>query len=389
MRIDLTDEQGLLRDTCRDFAARELTPHAREWDEKSEFPAAAVKKLAELGLLAVAIPSQWGGAGMDAVGYALAMEEISRGCASTGVIMSVNNSLYCDPLYKWGTDAQKHQWLTPFARGEKLGCFGLTEPEAGSDAAAQKTTAVRQSLPPGSDPGGDFYVVNGSKNFITNGVHADAIVLFTMTNRALGNKGITAFVVDLRSKGVTRGPHDRKMGITASHSCSLYFEDVRVPAANLLGKEGEGFKVAMSTLDGGRIGIAAQALGIARAAYEDALAYAKVRKAFDKPIAQLQAIQFMLADMATEIDAARLLILRAASLKDQGVRHSTESAMAKLYASEMASRVANKGLQIHGGYGYIKDFDAERRVRDARITEIYEGTSEIQRLVISNSLLKA
>jgi butyryl-CoA dehydrogenase len=307
------------------------------------------------------------------------MEEVSRGCASTGVIMSVNNSLYCDPVLKFGSDEQKRAWLTPFARGEKLGCFGLTEPDAGSDAAAQKTTAVRK---------GEDYVLNGSKNFITVGPVADAMLVFAMTDREKGNKGISAFLVACDAPGVRRGQHDHKLGITAAWSCSFYFEDARVSAAQMLGREGDGFKVAMSTLDGGRIGIAAQALGIARASYEEALAYSKERKTFGVPIAQHQAIGFMLADMATEIDAARLLVLRAAALKDRGVRHSAESSMAKLYASEMATRVAHKGLQIHGGYGYTKEFDAERHYRDARITEIYEGTSEIQRLVISGALLK-
>ncbi len=379
MNFELNETQKALYDTCRQFADKELAPHARRWDEEHTFPKDAVKKLAELGLLGVAIPEAHGGAGMDSLSYALAMEEVSRGCASTGVIMSVNNSLYCDPVYKYGTDAQKAQWLAPFARGEKLGCFGLTEPEAGSDAAAQKTLAVRK---------GDHYVINGSKNFITNGPAADAMVLFTMTEPAKGNHGITAFLVDCATPGFTRAKADRKMGITAAHSCSIFFEDMKVPVENRLGEEGKGFKVALGTLDGGRIGIASQALGIARAAYEAALKYSKERKAFNKPIAELQAIQFMLADMATEIDAARLLIWKAALLKDAGVRHSSESAMAKLYASEMASRVANKALQIHGGYGYLKDFDAERHVRDARITEIYEGTSEIQRIVIAANLLK-
>jgi butyryl-CoA dehydrogenase len=379
MELDLTETQQQLADTCRAFADKELKPHARAWDEGHIFPAEAVAKLRDLGLLAVAIPEKWGGAGMDAVSYALAMEEVSRGCASTGVIMSVNNSLYCDPVHKWGTDEQKQKWLAPFARGEKLGCFALTEPEAGSDAAAQKTTAVLR---------GNQYVVNGSKNFITNGPNAAAVVLFAMTDKPKGHKGISAFVVPTDLPGFTRGSADRKLGITGSQSCSMFFEDCKVPAANRLGQEGDGFKIAMSTLDGGRIGIAAQALGIARAAFEEAVAYAKDRKSFNVPIAEHQAIQFMLADMATEIDAARLLIWRAASLKDAGVRHSTESAMAKLYASEMANRVTNKALQIHGGYGYLKDFDAERHLRDARITEIYEGTSEIQRLVISASLLK-
>jgi len=379
MNFELTDIQREIQRMTREFAAKELIPNARKWDETHAWPAEAVKKLAELSLLGVAVPEQYGGAGLDNVCYAIAMEEISRGCASTGVIMSVNNSLYCDPVMKFGTEAQKEQFLTPFARGEKLGCFGLTEPEAGSDAAAQKTVAVRR---------GDEYVINGSKNWITNGPKADAIVLFTMTNKEAGNKGITAFLVPTNTPGFIRAEPDKKMGISAAWSCSMFFEDMRVPAKNMLGKEGEGFKVAMSTLDGGRIGIASQALGIARAAYEEAVRYSGERKSFGKPIREHQAIQFMIADMATEIDAARLLVWRAALLKDRGVRHSAESAMAKLYASEMASRVANKALQVHGGMGYSKEMDAERHVRDARITEIYEGTSEIQRIVISANLLK-
>jgi butyryl-CoA dehydrogenase len=379
MHIDLTEEQTLLRDTCRDFAARELTPNAKKWDREHRFPAQAVKNMAELGLLGVAVPAEWGGAGMDHVAYALAVEEISRGCASTGVIMSVNNSLYCDPLVKYGSDAQKERWLKPFARGEKLGCFGLTEPQAGSDAAEQRTTAVRK---------GDKYVINGTKNWITNGPVADAIVMFTMTDLSKGTKGITAFVVDTDTPGFLRQKADEKLGICASPSCTIFFENMEVPVANRLGQEGDGFKIAMSTLDGGRIGIAAQAVGIGRAAFEEAREYSKVRKTFDVPIAQHQAIQFMLADMATELDAARLLTLRAASLKDQGLRHSRESSMAKLYASEAANRVADKAVQIHGGMGYSKELDVERHFRDARITEIYEGTSEIQRLVISSALLK-
>jgi butyryl-CoA dehydrogenase len=379
MDFQLTDLQRETQRLTREFSARELIPHARKLDEEHRFPHEVVKKLAELSLLGVAVPEEWDGAGLDNVSYALAIEELSRGDASVGVIASVNNSLYCDPVLKFGTDAQKREWLVPFARGEKLGCFGLTEPEAGSDAAAQKTIAVRK---------GDSYVINGSKNWITNGPVADAIVLFTMTDRAAGHRGITAFIVPTSTPGFTRAQPDRKMGITAAQSCSIFFEDMVVPAKNLLGKEGDGFKVAMSTLDGGRIGIASQAIGIARAAFEEALRYAQDRKTFGQPIANHQAIQFMLADMATEIDAARLLTLKAALMKDQGLRHSPESAMAKLYASEMASRVANKGLQIHGGQGYSKEFDAERHVRDARITEIYEGTSEIQRIVISGSLLK-
>ena len=372
MNFELSDVQREIQRMCREFAARELTPNARKWDETHQWPSDAVKKLAELALLGVAVPEQYGGAGLDNVCYAIAMEEISRGCASTGVIMSVNNSLYCDPVKRYGTEEQKEQFLTPFASGQKLGCFGLTEPEAGSDAAAQKTVAVRR---------GDEYVINGSKNWITNGPRADAIVLFTMTNKEAGNKGISAFLVPTNTPGFTRAEPDKKMGISAAHSCSMFFEDMRVPAKNVLGKEGEGFKVAMSTLDGGRI-------GIARAAFEEAVRYSQERKTFGKPISEHQAIQFMLADMATELDAARLLLYQAALLKDKGVRHSMESAMAKLYASEMASRVANKALQVHGGMGYSKEMDAERHVRDARITEIYEGTSEIQRIVISTNLLK-
>ena len=379
MNFELTDVQREIQRMTREFAARELIPNARKWDEEHAFPTEAVKQLGELGLMGVAVPEAWGGAGLDHVCYAVAMEEISRGCASTGVIMSVNNSLYCDPISRYGTDAQKKEFLEPYASGRKLGCFGLTEPEAGSDAAAQQTTAVRD---------GDHYVLNGSKNWITNGPKADAIVVFAMTDKAKGNRGISAFIVPTDTPGFIRQAPDKKMGITAAHSCTLYFEDCRVPAANLLGKEGEGFKVAMSTLDGGRIGIAAQALGIARAAFEEAVRYSGERKTFGKPIREHQAIQFMIADMATEIDAGRLLVHQAAVMKDQGKRMSTESAMAKLYCSEMASRVANKALQVHGGMGYSKEMDVERHVRDARITEIYEGTSEIQRIVIAASLLK-
>jgi len=379
MHIELTEEQRLLRDTCRDFAARELQPFAKKWDREHHYPIEAVKKMVELGLMGIAVPGEWGGAGMDNVAYALVIEEISRGCASSGVILSVNNSLYCDPVLKYGTDAQREKWLRPFASGEKLGCFGLTEPQAGSDAAEQRTVAVKQ---------GDKYVINGTKNWITNGPVADAMVLFTMTDLQKGTKGITAFVVDTKTPGFLPQKADEKLGICASPSCTIFFENMEIPASQRLGAEGEGFKIAMSTLDGGRIGIAAQAIGIGRAAFEEARDYSKVRKTFDVPISQHQAIQFMLADMATELDAARLLTLRAAAMKDRGVRHTRESAMAKLYASEASNRVADKALQIHGGMGYSKELDIERHYRDARITEIYEGTSEIQRLVISNSLLK-
>jgi butyryl-CoA dehydrogenase len=379
MDIELTEEQRQVRDMCRDFAAKELAPNARKWDEHHEFPREAVKKLGELGLMGVAVPAELGGAGMDNVSYALAMEEISRGCAGTGVILSVNNSLYCDPVMKYGTDEQKKEFLVPFARGEKLGAYALTEPQSGSDAAETKTVAVLK---------GDEYVLDGSKNFITNGPQADAILVFAMTDKAKRHKGISAFLVPTDAKGFSRGRADDKVGIRASGSCPLFFEGCAIPKRYRLGGEGDGFKIAMGTLDGGRIGIAAQALGIARAGLELALAYSKERKAFGQPISQFQALQFMLADMATEVDAARLLIWRAAWLKDRGVRHSAESAMAKLYASEMSERVTSRAIQIHGGYGYTKEYDAERHWRDSRITEIYEGTSEIQRLVIAASVLK-
>jgi butyryl-CoA dehydrogenase len=374
-----TEEQLLVQKSARDFAQREVAPRAKELDKKGLWPQDLVVRMAELGFLGMAIPNELGGGGLDAVSYALALEEISAACASTGVIMSVNNSLYCDPVYKFGSDWQKREYLEPYASGKKLGCFGLTEPMSGSDAATMATFAERD---------GDHYVINGSKNWITNGPFADTIVLFAMTTKGIGHKGTTAILVPLDTPGVTRNHHDDKLGIRAAHSCTIFFENVRVPVAHCLGGEGNGFKVAMATLDGGRIGIAAQALGIARAAYEKAVAYSKERKSFGVPIAQHQAIQYKIADMAMEIDAARLLIWRAAYLKDKGVRHSSESAMAKLFASEMATRVTHQALQVFGGYGYSTEFDLERHYRDARITEIYEGTSEIQRIVIAANALK-
>jgi alkylation response protein AidB-like acyl-CoA dehydrogenase len=382
--LSLTPEQALLRDTARDFSTKEIAPRAAEIDKQHRYPRELIARLGEMGLMGVAIPEELGGAGMDTVSYALALEEVSRGCASTGVIMSVNNSLVCDPILKFGSEAQKRTYLTQLATGKQLGCFALSEPEAGSDAAAQKTIARRD---------GDSYVINGTKNFITNGPVADVVVLMTMTRPELGHKGITAFLLPTKTEGLTFGPHDEKLGIRGAPSAQLFLTDCRVPADAVLGKEGEGFKVAMSALDGGRIGIASQALGIARAAFEEATVYATERKTFGQPIAQHQAIQFKLADMCTEIDAARLLIWRAAAKKDAAkkdpsLRYSRESAMAKLFASEVANRVAKEALQVFGGYGYLADFPAERHFRDAKITEIYEGTSEIQRLVIASSLLK-
>ena len=380
MDFDLIEEQTLIRDTARDFAAREIAPKAAELDKSGRWPAEIVARMAELGFLGVAIPEEYGGSGLDTVSYALAMEEISAACASSGVIMSVNNSLFCDPIYKFGTDDQKKNVLTPCASGKKLGCFGLTEPMSGSDA---------QTMATGAEKVGDGWVLNGAKNWITNGPHADFILVFVVTDRSGAKIKHTAFIVPKGTPGYTQNAPDHKLGIHAAHSCTVFFENCKLPDSAIVGKVGEGFKVAMATLDGGRIGIASQALGIARAALDKSVSYAKERKSFGVPIAEHQAIQFMLSDMATELDAARLLTLRAATMKDEGVRHTSESAMAKLYASEMATRVAHKAIQIHGGYGYSSEFPVERNYRDARITEIYEGTSEIQRIVIAASLLRA
>jgi butyryl-CoA dehydrogenase len=387
MDLELTEEQRLIRDTARDFAARQIAPKAAELDKTGRWPAEILAEMATLGLLGVAVPEEHGGAGLDAVSYALAMEEVSAACASCGVIMSVNNSLFCDPLLKFGSEEQKRRVLAPVARGEKLGCFGLTEPMSGSDAQTMVTSA---------EPAGAGYTLSGAKNWITNGPHADFILVFAVTDRvpAGAEPGArprlkhTAFLVERDTPGFTRSPPDHKLGIHAAHSCTVFFDDCRVPAENVVGAVGEGFKVAMATLDGGRIGIACQAIGIARAAFEASVRYAKERHSFGVPIAQHQAIQFMLADMATQIDAARLLTWRAARMKDDGVRHTTESSIAKLYASEMATRVTHKAIQIHGGYGYSAEFPLERHYRDARITEIYEGTSEIQRMVIAANLLR-
>jgi butyryl-CoA dehydrogenase len=380
MDFSLTDDQEALVRTCREFADREVRPIAAEIDRQAKFPTELVRRMAELGLLGIEVPVDYGGSGLDTIAYVLAMEEVSAACASTGVIMSVNNSLVCDPLLKFGTEAQKQTWLVPLAMGEKLGCFMLSEPEAGSDAAAQKTVAR---------PDGDGWVIDGIKNWITNGPQADVGILFCMTDPAAGSRGISAFIIDMHAPGVRRGQKDDKLGIRASHSCQIFFDDHKVGPEQLLGRTGEGFKVAMATLDCGRIGIAAQALGIARGAFEAAASYACDRKTFGKRVIDHQAMAFMLADMETELEAARLLTLRAAAVKMTGARHSLESAMAKLYASEMANRVAKNAIQVHGGNGYVTEYPVERFFRDAKITEIYEGTSEIQRLVIAGSLLKA
>jgi len=379
MDLHLSEEQQLTQQTARDFARREILPKAAEIDANHRYPEELVRQLADLGFLGMAVPQEYGGAGLDTLSYVLAMEEISAGCASTGVIMSVNNSLVCDPLLKFGNEAQKKEFLLPLAAGQKLGCFALSEPEAGSDAAAQKTVARRD---------GDHYIIEGVKNFITNGPQADICVLITMHAPEKRHRGITAFILPMDLPGVRCGPPEHKLGIAGSGTCQIFFEECRVPVSLRLGQEGEGFKVAMATLDGGRIGIAAQALGIARAALDAAVEYSKERKTFGKPICAHQAIQFMLANMATDLDAARLLTWRAAWLKDQDLRYSKESAMAKLMAAEVATRVTKDAVQVFGGYGYMKEYPVERHFRDAKITEIYEGTSEIQRLVIAGAILK-
>ena len=381
MNFDLTEEQALVRDAARDFAKKEVEPKAAELDKTARWPSEIIAQMGELGFMGMAIPTEHGGAGLDNVSYAIVIEEISRACASTGVIMSVNNSLFCDPIYKFGTDEQKRDILAPTAAGKMLGAFGLTEPASGSDARTMKTVAERQ--------GDGSFLLNGSKNWITVGPHAEHIVVFAISHPDAHKPRHTALIVHKDSAGFSVAPRDHKLGIHAAHSCSIFFDNVRVPKSHVLGTEGDGFKVAMATLDGGRIGIAAQAVGIAQAAFEEAVAYAKERKSFGGPISQLQAIQFMIADMATEIDAARLLVHRAAAMKDKGVKHTAESSTAKLFASEVATRVAHKSIQIHGGYGYSTEYAAERHYRDARITEIYEGTSEIQRIVVANSLLRA
>jgi len=380
LNFALTEEQEMLQRTVREFAENEVKPLAREIDETGHFPRETFRKAAELGLTAIALPESEGGAGFDHVSYSIVIEEISRVCASTGVILSVQNSLYCDPIHRFGTVEQKSKFLLPYACGEKIGCYALTEPQAGSNAAALATKAVRK---------GDRYIINGTKAWITNGGVADAAIVYTNTDPSKGEKGITALIVERGTPGFKVGKEEKKLGIHATACTELSFTDCEVPVGNRIGNEGEGYKIALSTLDGGRIGIAAQATGIAQGALEQALAYAKERQAFGHPIADFQAIQFMLADMATEIDAARLLVRKAAWKSDSGARFTMEASIAKLFASELATRATHKAIQIHGGNGYSAEYPVERMYRDARITEIYEGTSEIQRLVIAAWVLKS
>ncbi len=376
--LSLTPEQELVQRTARDFATERLLPRAAEFDEKGEVPLDVVGELGGLGFMGIYVPDEWGGAGLDMVSYVLALEEINRACASTGVIMSSHVSLVCDPLLRFGDDEQKQRYLRPLASGEKLGCFALSEPASGSDAAAMRMTAKRA---------GDSWVLNGTKNFITNGSRADVALVFAQTDAAQKHKGIAAFLVERGTPGFSVGKLEHKLGIRGSDTAQLIFQDCRVPGANLLGAAADGFKIALATLDGGRVSIAAQAVGIARACLEDSVAYAKEREAFGQKIGDFQAIQWMLADMATGVDAARLLTWRAAALKDRGEPYGPEAAMAKLFASDVAMKSARDCIQIFGGYGYLTDFPAERHYRDAKITEIYEGTSEIQRLVIARSIL--
>src|SRR5262245_35402263 len=378
MRLELTEEQRMIQAMAREFADGEIRPIAEEIDREARFPHETVKRMGELGLLGIAIPERWGGSAADVVSYAMALAEIARQCASHAVVMSVNNSLYCDPVYKYGTDAQRERFLTPFAQGHQIGCFALTEPQAGSDATNQHTLAVRD---------GDRYVVNGRKAFVTSGREASVALVFCQTDRARAHHGISAFLIEKGTPGFLVPKTEDKLGIRASDTAEFVFEDCRVPVANRLGEEGMGFKIAMASLDGGRIGIASQALGIAQGAYERAVAYAKERKSFGVPIAEHQMVQWMLDEIATAIEGARLLILKDAALKDAGEPFGTAAAMAKLFASEMAMKVTTAAVQVHGGYGFIREYQVERNFRDAKITQIYEGTSQIQKLVIARAVL--
>ncbi|GAB1307573.1 acyl-CoA dehydrogenase family protein [Urechidicola sp. KH5] len=378
MDFTLTEEQLMIRDAARDFAQTELLPGVIERDEKQEFPHEQIKKMGDLGFMGMMVDPKYGGSGLDTVSYVLAMEEISKIDASASVIMSVNNSLVCWGLEQFGTEEQKQKYLTKLATGEIIGAFCLSEPEAGSDATSQKTTAIDK---------GDYYLLNGTKNWITNGGTASVYLVIAQTYPEKGHRGINAFIVEKGMDGFVVGPKENKLGIRGSDTHSLMFTDVKIPKENRIGEDGFGFKFAMKTLAGGRIGIASQALGIAAGAYELALQYSKERKAFGKEISKHQAIAFKLADMATEIELARLLCIKAAWIKDQGEDYTEASAMAKLYAAEKAMRITVEAVQVHGGYGFVKEYHVERLMRDAKITQIYEGTSEIQKVVISRSIL--
>ncbi|MBI2203222.1 MAG: acyl-CoA dehydrogenase [Candidatus Rokubacteria bacterium] len=378
MKLELTDEQQMIQAMAREFAESEIAPIADEIDRDERFPHETVKRMGELGLMGIAVPEAWGGAGSDMVSYVLALEEIAKQCASHAVVMSVNNSLYGWPILTYGTDAQRERFLKPVAGGHALGCFALTEPQAGSDARNQATTAVRD---------GDHYAVNGRKLFITNGRESSFALLFCQTDKDKAHRGITAMVVEKGTPGFSVGKTEDKLGIRASDTAELIFEDCRVPVAHRIGDEGQGFRIALAALDGGRIGIGAQAVGIAAGALARAIAYARERKTFGVPIGEHQMIGWKLADMATAVDAARLLVWRAAWLKAKGRRCTLEASMAKLFASRTAVQVTNDAIQVHGGYGYIREYQVERYYRDAKITELYEGTTEIQRLVVAREVL--
>lgn len=378
MQLELSEEHKMIQQQVREFAEKEVKPLAKEIDAKAEFPRETFRKAAELGFTGVYVPEKYGGAGLDHIAYSIIIEEISRVCAATGVILSVANTLFCDPILRFGTEEQKKKYVTPHARGEKIGCYALTEPQAGSDAGNQKSTAVRK---------GDRYILNGNKCWVTTGSVADDAIVYAVTDPAKGSKGISAFIVERGFPGYKVGAEEKKMGLQASATCEIALEDCEVPVENLLGQEGVGFKIALRILDDGRAGIAAQATGIAQGALDEALKYAQERVAFGQPIARFQAIGFMLADMATEIEAARLLTRRVAWLQDRAERYTMEASMAKLFASEMAQRVCHKAVQIFGGYGFSREYPVERMYRDQRVTEIYEGTSEVQRIVIARYLL--
>ena len=379
MSFELTEDQKMMQKVAREFAEKEVAPGAAERDEHGAFSRPLYDQMVGLGLSGICFPEKFGGADGDTLSYILSVEELSRADSGVGISLSATVSLCAWPIYAYGTEEQKLKYLKPLAEGEKMGAFGLTEPAAGTDAASQQTVAVLN---------GDHYVLNGSKIFITNGGEAETYIIFAMTDKSKGVKGITAFILEKGMPGFTFGKKEHKMGICSSQTMELIFQDVKVPLANMLGKEGEGFKIAMSTLDGGRIGVAAQALGIAQAAFDAAVKYSKERVQFGKPICANQAIAFMIADMATKIDAARLLVYRAAKLKDAGKPYSKEAAMAKLYASDIAMEVTTDAVQIFGGYGYSREYPVERLMRDAKITQIYEGTNQAQRMVISGAVLR-
>ena len=379
MNFNLTEEQATIQEMMREFALKEVKPIAAEIDQNHRFPSETVEKLVELGILGMNMPTEYGGAGSDELSYIIAVEELSRACATTGVIVSAHTSLCCWPIYKFGTEQQKQKYLPDLASGKELGAFALTEPSAGTDAASQKTVAVLD---------GDHYVINGSKIFITNGGKSKVYIVIAMTDKSKGLKGISAFIVDSNTPGFSIGKLEDKLGIRGSSTTEIIFQDMRVPKENLLGKEGEGFKIAMQTLDGGRIGIAAQALGIAQGALDETIKYVQERKQFNKPIGNFQGIQFEIANMATQTEAARLLTYQAAVAKQEGRPYGKLAAMAKLFAAETAMSVTTKAVKLHGGYGYTTDYPVERMMRDAKITEIYEGTSEVQRMVIAANVIK-